>query len=625
MKLSARTLPRFAPAVICGMAAWSVILVAQAGAVTIADTIVPQLMAPQPSAGIKPNPANGSRRVALIIGNAAYRPSLTPGTTWPVLTNPLNDVTLIENAFRADGFEVTPLIDGTHDAMLRGITDFKARTAGAKTVVIYYAGHGFEYAGRNYLVPVDAPVEVSSSDLSNRFIDLDQLTSAAVQSNGLTLLFLDACRTAGPVVTVDNGADDLTPHTSIDLALPTRSDAAGAQVAVFYSTALGQPAFDSAPASGANSPFAWNVAHMLRAPHIGLSTFFQAVTFEVERQTHDMRPLQQPYVYSSVSDDGGFYFADPLNQPVDAKSGNATSQSPPLAKLLKDRQTVDENVLAPLVLANYSPAQIEAQANGGDPLASYMLGYFYEYGVGVPQDLNKARTWLEQAAKSGDPGAELELGFFLSDPPLRTSALSAADKARALSLYEAAAAQNYAKAKTFLGIALLNGKLGPRDSRRAVALYRQAAAGGHADALYELAILSRDQQWASDPEFKLDIRDFTKGLAALSLAGDTTANAFLCRIAWAGPGVAADLGDCTIGAQGGDPYAEAYLASYYHSAGTSPDLDYLARHWTRLALAQSSILPSDITCRLPSFSYLPSSSGSTLIGSSTCDPRVPAS
>ena len=624
MRLSARTLPRFVLGVICGVATWPVIFVPQAGAVTIADTIVPQLMAPQPSAGIEPNPANANRRVALIIGNAAYRPSLTPGTTWPVLTNPLNDVTLIENAFRADGFEVTPLIDGTHDAMLRGITDFKARTAGARAVVIYYAGHGFEYAGHNYLVPVDAPVEVSSSELSNRFIDLDQLTSAAVQSNGLTLLFLDACRTAGPVVMVDNGADGLTPHTSIDLALPTRSDAAGAQVAVFYSTALGQPAFDSAPSTGSNSPFAWNVAHMLRAPHIGLSTFFQAVTFEVERQTHDMRPLQQPYVYSSVSDDGGFYFSGPLNQPVDVKMGNGTSQSPPLEKLLKDRQTVDENVLAPLVLENYSLAQIEAQANGGDPLASYMLGYFYEYGVGVPQDFNKARTWLERAAKSGDPGAELELGFFLSDP-LRTPAPSAADKARALSLYEAAAAQNYAKAKTFLGIALLNGTLGPRDSRRAVALYRQAAAGGHADALYELAILSRNQQWASDPEFKLDIRDFTKGLAALSLAGDTTANAFLCRIAWAGPGVAADLGDCTIGAQGGDPYAEAYLASYYHSAGASPELDYLARHWTRLALAQSSLLPLDVTCRLQSFGYGPPSPGTTQTGRSNCDLPVPAS
>ncbi len=624
MRLSARTLRRIAPALICLSAVWWVLLVAEAGAVTVADTFVPQLMTPQAPEAVAPNPANARRRVALIIGNAAYRPGTTPGTTWPALINPLNDVTLIENAFRADGFEVTPLIDGTHDAMIRGITDFDARAAGAKTVVIYYAGHGFEYAGRNYLVPVDAPVQVSSSELSNRFIDLDQLTSAAVQSNGLTLLFLDACRTAGPVVTVDGGAGDLAPHTSIDLALPTRSDAAGAQVAVFYSTALGQPAFDSAPSSGANSPFAWNVAQMLRAPHIDLSTFFQAVTFEVERQTHDMRPLQQPYVYSSVTDDGGFYFADPLNQPFHVTVGGGTSKPPPLAKLLRDRQTVDENVLAPRVLENYSPAEIEVQAKGGDPLAGYMLGYFYEFGVGVPQDLNKARAWLERAAASDDPGAELELGFFLSNP-LRTPTPSAADKVRALSLYEAAAAQNYAKAKTYLGNALLNGTLGPSDSRRAVALYRQAAVGGHADALYELAILSRNQQWASDPEFKLDIRDFTKGLAALSLAGDTTANAFLCRIAWAGPGVAADLGDCTIGAQGGDPYAEAYLASYYHSAGASADLDYLARHWTRLALAQSSVLPPDITCRLRGFGYVSSTSGAMQSGSSNCDAPVPAS
>ena len=602
MRLSAQSRGPIAPAASFIATAWLLLFAGPVGAVTVADTFVPQLMAAQPPASITPNPANAKRRVALIIGNAAYRPSPSPGLTWPVLTNPINDLGLVADAFRADNFEVSTLSNGTYEEIARAVGDFEASTAGSAVVVIYYAGHGFEYAGRNFLVPVDAPVEVSASELSNRFIDLDQVTSAAVQSNGLTLLFLDACRTAGPVVTVDSGMDGQSPHTSIDLALPTRADTTGAQLAVFYSTALGQPAFDSAPSNGANSPFAWNVAQMLRAPHVGLSTFFGAVTFEVERQTRGMRPLQQPYVYSSIADDAGFYFHDPLNQPAGAPPRTEVTKPPPLAKLLEGRQTVDENVLAPRVLEYYSPAQLEVLANGGDPLAGYMLGYLNEYGVGVTKDVGKARTWLERAASSGDPGAELELGCFLSNCAVKVSGV-AVDKARALSLFEAAASQHYAKAETFLANTLLNGTLGASDGRRAVALFRQAAAAGHADALYELAMLSRDRLWASDPEFKLDMRDSIKGLAVLALAGNTTANALLCRIASAGPGVAADLGDCTIGAQGGDPYAQAYLAFYYHDAGTSPDLDYLARHWTRLALSQASVLVAEIVCRLRGFGY----------------------
>ena len=94
-----------------------------------------------------------------------------------------------------------------------------------------------------------------------------------------------------------------------------------------------------------------------------------------------------------------------------------------------------------------------------------MLGYLNEYGVGVTKDVDKARMWLERAASSGDPGAELELGCFLSNCAVKASGV-AVDKARALSLFEAAASQHYPKAETFLANALLNGTLGASDGRR---------------------------------------------------------------------------------------------------------------------------------------------------------------
>ena len=534
------------------------------------------------------NPANANRRFALIIANSAYG----GGASWPTLVNPANDARLLAAAFTADGFEVTPLIDGAYDTITQGVALWERKVAGAATVVIYYAGHGFEYAGRNYIVPIGAPTTVSSDDLPRRFVelDLDKLVYWTGQPNTLNLVFLDACRTPGPLVTIPDAKDSAALHASVDLNLPKAAASSGAQVAVFYSTALGQPALDGAPSRRDNSPFAWNVAQMLKAPRLELATFFKAVTYEVERQTHGMTPLQQPYSYASVRDE--FFLRDAL-APAD------TGESGPAAMHLDisdhDLETVDETILATRVLRRYSPARIQAMAESDPPdsIATYLLGFFYEFGVGVPPDLVKARAWLERAAATQHPAGELELGYFLSNAPANPTP-SPADKARALALYEKAASQGYAKAKTFLAYALLNGTLGARDMPRAVKLYHEASDAGHPDAMYQLAMtVLQDRRYAAAP-YSIDLPQEIRRLAALAQAGDIGANGSLCRLADFQRSVGADIGDCTVAAQAGDAYAQAYLAIFFHDTAGDPEANYKSRHWTRLALAQAVLLSADL-------------------------------
>ena len=91
------------------------------------------------------------------------------------------------------------------------------------------------------------------------------------------------------------------------------------------------------------------------------------------------------------------------------------------------------------VLAQHSVADVKALVAGGDPLATYLLGYMQHFGLGVPKDLTAARKTLEIAAAQGTPYGQLELAYFL-----RVNARDDTDRARSLELYKAAAEQDYA-------------------------------------------------------------------------------------------------------------------------------------------------------------------------------------
>src|ERR1700760_4186855 len=131
--------------------------------------------------------ARAEKRIALVVGNSAYQ-NVVP------LTNPVNDAAAIAEMFKKAGFEV---VDSRRDLgnaeMRRALRDFTDKARDADIAVIYYAGHGIEVDGTNYLIPVDAVLE-RDTDAYDEAISLDRILQAIEPAKQLRLIILDACR-----------------------------------------------------------------------------------------------------------------------------------------------------------------------------------------------------------------------------------------------------------------------------------------------------------------------------------------------------------------------------------------------------------------------------------------------
>ncbi|MGH6717417.1 MAG: caspase family protein, partial [Bradyrhizobium sp.] len=132
-------------------------------------------------------PAFAEKRVALVIGDSAYQNA-------PQLANPVNDAKLIASKLKQAGFDV---VESRHDLtgteMRRALRDFEDKTRGADIAVVYYAGHGIEVGGANYLIPVDAKLK-RDSDVYDEAVSLDRVMFAMEPARKLRLVILDACR-----------------------------------------------------------------------------------------------------------------------------------------------------------------------------------------------------------------------------------------------------------------------------------------------------------------------------------------------------------------------------------------------------------------------------------------------
>ena len=139
------------------------------------------------------SPVMAQGKHALLIGNSAYEQH-GEGEPWTVLPNPVTDVDLVARSLRAVGWQVTVVSDGKWAEMDAAIRAFSNEVADAEIVLFYYAGHGFEYDRRNYLVPVDAPLSASEDQLERKFVEFERLADRLIY-NGTVIFMLDACRT----------------------------------------------------------------------------------------------------------------------------------------------------------------------------------------------------------------------------------------------------------------------------------------------------------------------------------------------------------------------------------------------------------------------------------------------
>ena len=236
-------------------------------------------------------PASNDRRIALVIGNSGYR-------NVPALPNPRRDAASVAESLRKTGFQtVTLQNDLSREALIGALRDFAQLAEKADWAVVYYAGHGIEVGGVNYLIPIDAKLS-SDRDVGFEAVALDQVINAAERAGKLRLIVLDACR--------DN---PFANQMKRSLTVASRSVSHGlAQVEpdagtlVVYAAKHGETALDG---DGSNSPFAAAFIRNMQVPGVEVRRLFDNVRDDVLETT---KRRQQPFSYGSISGKQDFYF-----------------------------------------------------------------------------------------------------------------------------------------------------------------------------------------------------------------------------------------------------------------------------------------------------------------------------
>jgi parallel beta-helix repeat protein len=287
------------------------------------------------------SPAVAERRVALIIGNSDYQ-------VVNKLTNPANDARLMEETLKTAGFEVTRLENLDQRAMKQALVNFgRQLKKGADASMFYYAGHGVEVDGQNYLVPIDANAE-SKDEVDIQAVRLNDFMSL-MQNSGvpLNIIVLDACRN-NPFRSMRSTGGGLAPVNA-----PT-----GSYVA--YSTAPGSVAADG---TEGNSPFTLALAESIRQPGLTLEAVFKRTRTNVRKQSNGE---QVPFDSSSI--EGEFYFkpSDGRTSPEENAAPQPQNEEKPQALVLD--QTSPERVIkdAPAAV----PRTIRVAADGSGEFTS---------------------------------------------------------------------------------------------------------------------------------------------------------------------------------------------------------------------------------------------------------------
>ena len=249
-------------------------------------------------------------RLALVIGNSSYR-SVTP------LPNPVNDAKAVSDQLKAMGFDVSAASDLSQADMRRAIRDFAAKIAekGPETVaLVFYAGHGVQVEGENFLVPVDARIQ-READVPIEALRLADLMNAlAGVPSKVRIVILDACRN-------NPFAPGKQTRGLAIVDAPTGS-------IVAYSTAPGTEATDGA---GTNSPYTAALLEVIKQPNLPIEQAFKKVRVMVSQGTQGQ---QTPWESTSLTSD--FWFLPYDSAPVTP----AVATTAPVPTTVATRQPV---------------------------------------------------------------------------------------------------------------------------------------------------------------------------------------------------------------------------------------------------------------------------------------------
>jgi uncharacterized protein len=479
-------------------------------------------------------PATAGTRVALIFGNAKYQAA-------PVLDNPTNDAEDLAKALRKMGFDVIEQRDASRDAMTKAIRDFSVHLKGAEVALFYYAGHGLQMNGENYLIPVDAKIE-TQADVRFSAINLIDIQQEMDGSGRANVIILDACRNNPFIEKLARGGRSLAGRGL------NRIEATGVGSLIIFSTQPNNIALDG---SGRNSPFASALLKYVGTPDLEIRQMISKVRGDVLQATNQK---QVPWDNSSLV--GDVYLAGPglaektnEKEPVTAeqkpntppnttaqnlppetsrsgKALNSEEMAPPddCTRLAAPRTSSDPakkieikkqfsatnwtQAIAACEAAakdhsgdatyqfylgrayqngkNYIEAfnHYKAAADAGHAGAQSALGYFYVSGLGTLKNYQKAFDMFSKAAAGGDAtgignlGAMYASGFAVKK-----------DEARALDLYEKSIEAGNEFALAQAGVMYFNGSGTPRDFNAAAQYFQQAADLGDGFSLKFLALM----------------------------------------------------------------------------------------------------------------------------------------
>jgi TPR repeat protein len=476
--------------------------------------------------------AEAETRFALVIGNGAYR-------NVPTLNNPPSDAKDIAAALKSLGFKVTLKLDLDLAAMQRAIDEFALESTDADVSLFYYAGHGFQLSGRNYLIPVGAELR-QVGDIASRTVALDPVLAELGKGKGSHLVFLDACRN-NPLAGAGVG--------------PAAGLARVGKLPGFFITFATQPdnvAFDG---SGRNSPFATALLGRLSTPGADISSMMIAVRNDVFAETGGQQIptdesllIRQFYFVGSAAaeetvetqlwrlagkerdpnlirayldhyPDGphaadvrsllsGAGKAPETTGSLLSGAGGAASKTPQSQEDVEDvlwavARSERRASLAELYLARYpngahvddakaliaSLRAAEQQSSSPELACERLATHPHDATAsvnGVEMDTLKKNAEAAVQFCSQAAAAHPEVAHHTA--LLARATFAAGQYDEALALYRKAADANDARAMVSLGLLLQAGDHAPKDLKAAYALYEKAAERGSADGALDFAV-----------------------------------------------------------------------------------------------------------------------------------------
>ena len=328
-----------------------------------------------------------SGRVALVIGNGAYKEA--------PLANPVRDAALMTKTLRQVGFEVIQATDANRKSMQDAFVKFGRKlNEEGRVGLFYYAGHGVQVDGQNYLLPVDVEIR-SEAEVRLQGINLNEvLVTLGDGAQRLGIAILDACRNNPFAGLTRGGGRGLAPVV------------APAGTLIAFATAPGEVAYDG---NGVNSPYTTALAQAIPVKGLAIEDVFKRTRQRVMAAT---RRAQVPWEHSSLV--GRFVFAPAIGGAA-APAAVATPAAAPVQvaadeakqfyvrgfNLEKQARTKAEWIQA--------AALYRSAADRGSAAAMRQLALLFDRGRGVSRNSGRAAHFILKALELGDPEAEIAL------------------------------------------------------------------------------------------------------------------------------------------------------------------------------------------------------------------------